>query len=146
MKTIHFTIALAVLTLAAADVQAEEAVKWPTESKVIDTGWIDSDPSASCPETHYPVCFELMPLPGDGVRYKAIFIPKPRDDFEYKSAVGVRTDEYQKLSKDLMAKGFVQISHQVVTVMVGNVHQAVWVSRAKRENKPDMATPNQPPD
>ncbi len=99
---------------------------------VIDTGWVDSDPSASCPETHYPVCVEIMPLVGDGARYKALFIPKPKGDFDYKSIVGIKTEEYEKLGKDLTAKGFIQISHQVVTLMTGNVHQAVWVSHAKK--------------
>jgi len=139
-------IAFAMFSLMVNGLQAEEAVKRPIESKVIDTGWVDSDPSASCPETHYPVCFEIMPCPGDGVRYKAVFIPKPKGDFDYRSAVGVRTEEYEKLSKDLTAKDYVQISHQVVTIMIGNVHQAVWVSRTKRENKPEMATPRKPSD
>ena len=133
---IQTIIALVMFFLMVNALRAEEVVKWPTESKVVDTGWVTSDPSTSCPETHYPVCFEIMPLKGDGVRYKAIFIPKPNGDVDYRSVVGVRTDEYEKRNKDLMAKGFVQISHQVVTIMVGNVHQAVWVIRKKRENKP----------
>ena len=146
MKTIQCIVALTVLALAVVEVQAEEVAGWPTKSMVIDTGWVDLDPSTSCPETHYPVCFEIMPLQGDGVRYKAVFIPKPQGDFDYKSAVGIRTEEYEKMNKELIAEGYTQISHQVVTVMVGNVHQAVWVSRNKIENKAEMATPSKPSD
>ena len=130
---IHYVAALLLCSFAVNGLQAEEPIKWPTKSMVIDTGWVNSDPSASCPKTHYPVCVEIMPLKGDGARYKAVFIPKPKGDFDYKSIVGIKTEEYEKLSKDLMAKGFIQISHQVVTFMVGNVHQAVWVSHTKRE-------------
>lgn len=91
------------------------------------------DPSSSCPKTHYPVNVEIMPLEGDGVKYKAVFIPRPEGDFDYKSVVGIRTDEYEKISKELTEKGYIQISHQVVTIMVGKVHQAVWVTRKKSE-------------
>ena len=115
------------------DAQAEQPAGWITESAVIDTGWVDSNPIGECPKTHYPICVEVMPLKGDGARYKAVFIPKPKGDFDYKCAVGIRTREYRKLNKDLVEKGFIQISHQVVTVMIGNVHQSVWVSRTKRE-------------
>jgi len=74
-----------------------------------------------------------MPLEGDGARYKAVFIPKPKGNFDYKSVVGIKANEYETLNKDLSAKGYVQVSHQVVTLMQGKVHQAVWVSSAKRE-------------
>ena len=130
---IQYIMAYVLFTSAISGVRAEEAVTWPTKTSTIDTGWVDLDPSASCPETHYPVIVEIMPLEGDGARYKAVFIPKPKGNFDYKCAVGIRTGEYEKLNKDLMAKGFIQISHQVVTVMIGNVHQSVWVSRTKRE-------------
>ena len=131
MKIYHI-FAFVLCLFLINSLHAEEASKWPTESRVVDTGWVNSDPSASCPKTHYPVCIEIMPLKGDGARYKAVFIPKPKGDFDYKSTVGIRTEEYEKLSKDLGSKGFVQISHQVVTLMIGDVHQSVWVRRANK--------------
>ena len=130
---IQYIIAIILFSFAISGVRAEEVVTWPTKTSTIDTGWMDQDPSASCPETHYPVIVEIMPLPGDGAKYKAVFIPKPKGNFDYKSVVGIKTNEYETLNKDLSAKGFVQVSHQVVTLMQGKVHQAVWVSSAKRE-------------
>ena len=112
---------------------AEKPAGWITESSVIDTGWVDSNPIGHCLNSHYPICVEIKPLAGDGVRYKAVFIPKPKGEFYYKCVVGIRTAEYEKLNEDFIAEGFIQISHQVVTVMIGNVHQSVWVSRIKRE-------------
>ena len=120
-------------SFAFCGLQAEKPVPPPTESMVVDTGWVNVDPSSSCPKTHYPVNVEIMPLEGDGVKYKAVFIPRPEGDFDYKSVVGIRTDEYEKISKELTDKGYIQISHQVVTIMVGKVHQAVWVTRKKSE-------------
>lgn len=133
---IQYIIALVLSSSVVNSVLAEEAVASSVKSAVIDTGWVNQDPSATCPETHYPVQVEIMPLKGDGARYKAIFIPKPKDDFEYKSILGMRTEAYEKLNEELLAKGYVQISHQVATIMIGNVHQAVWVSRKKEADAP----------
>ena len=142
MKTekIRFLLFLCILVLllvrpSVSVMQAEDANRWPTQSMVIDTGWVDHDPSKRCPETHYPVCVEIAPLDGDGARYKAVFIPKPKGDFDYKSVVEMRAEEYRKLNADLIATGFIQISHQVVTLMHGDVHQAVWASRKKGGEK-----------
>jgi len=125
MKTTFFAIFSLVLI---SSIQAKIA-----ESSVIETGWVDIQPIKSCPETHYPVSIELMPLKGDGVRYKMVFIPKPNERFEYKYAVSERTQRYRTLHSDYTKQGYVQICHQVVTVMSGNVHQAVWVRLVRRE-------------
>lgn len=119
-------------SFAISDVRVKEPVQWPPTS-TIDTGWVDLDPSASCPETHYPVIVEIVPLAGDGESYKAVFLPKPKGDFDYRSVVGIDTSKYETLNRELSGKGFVQVSHQAVTIMRGHVHQATWVWSGKRE-------------
>ena len=113
--------------------QEEGVAGWTPESAAIDTGWKEVNPIGTCPKTHYPVSIELMPLPGDGVRFRVIFLPRPSEDFESRHTLNLRTEEYRKLDTELKKQGYVQISHQMVTVMIGNVHQAVWIRSANGE-------------
>ncbi len=115
-------------SFAISDPRVREVVRGPTET--IETGWVEIDPSAWCPETHYPVIVEMMALAGDGAKYRAVFIRKPKGDFEYRSVVEMKTNEYETLNRDLSGKGFVQGFHQVVHLMHGRFHQAVWVRSA----------------
>ena len=112
--------------------QEEGFAGWSPESAAIDTGWKETNPVGDCPKTHYPASIELMPLPGDWVRFRAIFLPRPSEDFDSRHAVSLRTEEYRKLDAKLKDEGYTQISHQMVTVMIGNVHQAVWIRLARR--------------
>ena len=121
------------LVAQSDDAQVEKPTGAITQSSVIDTGWVDSNPIEECPETHFPTIIELMPLPGDGVRFKSIFIPKPSKGFEYKYVVLESTPKYHALHSEYTKQGYIQICHQIVTVMIGNVHQAVWVKSDKRE-------------
>jgi hypothetical protein len=122
-----------ILIAQGDDAQAEKPVGVITKSSVIDTGWVDTSPMGDCPDTHYPVSIELMPLQGDGVRFRAVFIPKPSEGLDYKYVVSERTPKYLASDADYRKQGYVQICHQLVTVMVGNVHQAVWVRSPKEE-------------
>ena len=119
-------------SFAISDPRVREVVRGPTET--IETGWVEIDPSAWCPETHYPVIVEMMALAGDGAKYRAVFVRKPKGDFDYRSVVEMKTNEYETLNRDLSGKGFVQVFHQVVHLMHGRFHQAVWVWSGKREH------------
>jgi len=145
MKT-RKIILLAAMPFVVGTLAAEEVVEEPNKSIVIDTGWQESQPDDARHKTHYPACVEIMPIEGDGIKYRVIFIQNPTDDFDCKYAVGIAAGEYEHLNAVLIDQGYTQISHQVATVKSGIVHSAVWVNSKKIENKSEQATPRKPSD
>ena len=63
--------------------------------------------------------------------YRALFIKKPSNNFEYKSEHGISSGFFKKINIKHKNKGFVLINHQQVMLMGGLSHQATWV---KNEN------------
>ena len=96
-------------------------------SQVIDTGWVREAPLKLCPETHYPVSLEYNPLLGGGVIMRAIFAPKPHDQFSYIAHHGLSKEQYTEKELTLKKEGFRQISHQAVVLSAGATHQAIWM-------------------
>ena len=79
----------------------------------------------------YPIIIEAKLLLGDGVVFRALFIQKPSNDFEFQSAYGISDNSFKKIDTKIKSKGLVLIHHQQVVLMGGLSHQATWV---KNEN------------
>lgn len=75
----------------------------------------------------YPPIIEAKPLLGDGVAYRALFIQKPSNDFEYQSEYGISDKLFKEINTKLKEKEFVLIHHQEVMLMGGTSNQATWV-------------------
>ena len=86
---------------------------------------------ASKPYNEYPIIIEAKLLLGDGVVFRALFIQKPSNDFEFQSEYGISDNSFKKIDTKIKSKGFVLIHHQQVVLMGGLSHQATWV---KNEN------------
>ena len=85
----------------------------------------------SKPYNEYPIIIEAKLLLGDGVVFRALFIQKPSNDFEFQSEYGISDNSFKKIDTKIKSKGFVLIHHQQVVLMGGLSHQATWV---KNEN------------
>ena len=79
------------------------------------------------PKDKYPILIQAGPLLGDGVVYRFILTKKPSDKFKYEVAYGIEDIEFKNKNINLVKKGYTLIQHQTAVVMVGTIHQAVWV-------------------
>ncbi len=77
----------------------------------------------------YPPVIQAKLLLGDGVAYRALFVPKPTKNFNYQSKYGLSESHFKTTITELKSNGFVLIYHQQVQLFGGLSHQATWVKK-----------------